>query len=88
MMIYIEKQIERLCEEKYHSVESEGFHTDAARLKNGEPFEYVLGYANFLGAKIDLSHKPILPVYFLVKYAKPKPLRQSGHPPYPARNDQ
>ena len=61
MMIYIEKQIERLCEEKYHSVESEGFHTDAARLKNGEPFEYVLGYANFLGAKIDLSHKPMIP---------------------------
>ena len=39
----------------------EAFHTDCARLAGGEPYEYVLGYVDFLGAYIDLSYKPMIP---------------------------
>jgi release factor glutamine methyltransferase len=56
-----EKLCERLLVEKYHSVESEAFHADCARLTAGEPYEYVLGYVDFLGAHIDLSYKPMIP---------------------------
>ena len=60
-MSYIEKQIEQLLKEKYNGVESERFHTDVVRLQSGEPYEYVLGYFNFLNTKIDLSYKPMIP---------------------------
>jgi release factor glutamine methyltransferase len=60
-MTFLDSQIARLREEKYHGVESEGFHADVRRLKAGEPFEYILGYADFLGAHIDLSMKPMIP---------------------------
>ncbi len=60
-MSYLEKQIERLLVEKYEGVETEGFHADIERLKNGEPYEYVLGYFDFLNARIDLSFKPMIP---------------------------
>ncbi len=86
-MSYLEKQIERLKIEKYDSTEPEGFHVDVLRLKNGEPYEYVLGHVDFLGAKIDLSLRPMIPrpeTAFWVaraidelkaKYAKDHPLR-------------
>lgn len=60
-MAYIDQQIERLLKEKYEGAETVGFRTDADRLKNGEPYEYVLGYTDFLGVKIDLSYKPMIP---------------------------
>ena len=60
-MTYIDQQIERLLKEKYEGAEIAGFRTDQERLKNGEPFEYVLGYTDFLGAKIDLSLRPMIP---------------------------
>lgn len=56
-----EKSYERLLTEKYAGMESEAFHTDCARLKAGEPYEYVLGHVDFLGAHIDLSLKPMVP---------------------------
>lgn len=56
-----EKLCTRLLEEKYQAQESEAFLVDCARLKNGEPFEYILGYVDFLGARIDLSYKPMIP---------------------------
>jgi release factor glutamine methyltransferase len=56
-----EKMCARLLTEKYNGVESEAFHTDTARLKAGEPFEYILGYVDFLGTHIDLSYKPMIP---------------------------
>jgi release factor glutamine methyltransferase len=52
---------ERLLQDKYKGVESEAFHADCARLKSGEPYEYVLGHVDFLGAHIDLSYKPMIP---------------------------
>lgn len=56
-----EKLCAQLLKEKYCSLESEAFQADCTRLKNGEPFEYVLGYVDFLGAHIDLSYKPMIP---------------------------
>lgn len=60
-MSYLEKQIERLLVEKYKGAETKGFRADADRLKAGEPYEYVLGYADFLDTKINLSYKPMIP---------------------------
>jgi release factor glutamine methyltransferase len=60
-MTFLEKQIERLKTEKYENTEPEGFRADALRLQSGEPYEYVLGYVDFLGAKIDLSLRPMIP---------------------------
>jgi release factor glutamine methyltransferase len=60
-MAYLERQIEKLKGEKYNGIESEDFFRDAERLKKGEPYEYVLGYAMFLGVHIDLSLRPMIP---------------------------
>ena len=61
MNTYNEQLVDRLRGEKYHGMEPEGFHTDVLRLRNGEPYEYVLGYVDFLGAHIDLSLRPMIP---------------------------
>ena len=60
-MGFVERQIERLKQEKYHGNKTEEFLCDADRLRNGEPYEYVLGYVDFLGTRIDLSYKPMIP---------------------------
>jgi len=60
-MTYIDAQIEKLKREKYSGKETDGFLVDAERIRNGEPYEYVLGYVDFLGAHIDLSHRPMIP---------------------------
>ncbi len=83
-MNFIDKQIERLKREKYDGGESSGFPTDVLRLQAGEPYEYVLGHTDFLGVRIDLSLKPMIPrpeSAFWLKRAidelkeKPQPLR-------------
>jgi release factor glutamine methyltransferase len=52
---------EKILQEKYAGVESEAYHADSARIDAREPWEYILGYANFLDCKIDLSYKPMIP---------------------------
>jgi len=78
------KPSERLLAEKYQGVSNDAYALDCARLAAGEPYEYVLGYVDFLGAHIDLSHTPMIPrpeTAFWVKQAlaeltaKPGPLR-------------
>jgi len=56
-----EKNIERLLAEKYNWIESPEYFADVERLKAGEPYAYILGWKDFLGVRIDLSCKPIIP---------------------------
>ena len=60
-MTYFDRQVEKLLKEKYSGVESEGFYADSVRIRTGEPYEYVLGYTDFLDARIDLSDRPMIP---------------------------
>jgi release factor glutamine methyltransferase len=60
-MTYIDTQIEKLKKEKFAGIETADFLHDAERLRAGEPYEYVLGYVDFLGAHIDLSLHPMIP---------------------------
>lgn len=60
-MTFLEKQIQKLKNEKYAGIETADFFNDAKRLEAGEPYEYVLGHADFCGAHIDLSLRPMIP---------------------------
>ena len=57
----LEKETAWLLKEKYHHKATEKFYQDVARLKAGEPVDYVIGFTNFLGFKIDLSQKTLIP---------------------------
>lgn len=52
---------ERLLREKYAGETTPEYAADCERLRAGEPYEYVLGYTDFLGATIDLSYRPMIP---------------------------
>jgi release factor glutamine methyltransferase len=57
----MEKEVEWLLKEKYHNKPSKNFYNDAERLKAGEPPDYVIGFTEFLGCRIDLSKRPLIP---------------------------
>ncbi len=52
---------QKVLAEKYHGIESDAYRADCARIDAHEPFEYVLGYADFFDCRIDLSYKPMVP---------------------------
>ncbi|MDD5750826.1 MAG: HemK family protein methyltransferase [Candidatus Pacebacteria bacterium] len=55
------QEIVWLLNEKYGGQLTDKAKKDITCLQKGRPVDYVIGYKNFLGCKIDLRHKPLIP---------------------------
>ncbi|PIP58358.1 MAG: hypothetical protein COX02_00685 [Candidatus Vogelbacteria bacterium CG22_combo_CG10-13_8_21_14_all_37_9] len=60
-MFVSQKEIDLLAREKYSGHKTSAFEVDLKRLETGEPLDYVIGWREFLGLKIDLSFRPLIP---------------------------
>lgn len=57
----LQKEAGWLLHEKHHGKRTPRFLADLKRLKKGEPLAYVIGWLDFLGCRIDLSFRPLIP---------------------------
>lgn len=57
----IRQSIAWLLNEKYGGRITDKAKKDIERLRAGEPVDYVIGYKNFCGCKIDLRYRPLIP---------------------------
>jgi len=57
----LQKEIDWLLEEKYKGKITKEAKSDIEKLKKGEPFDYLMGYVEFLNCRIDLSLRPFIP---------------------------
>lgn len=53
--------LEFLLRDKYKGNWRDDFLKDIERIKRGEPLDFVIGWMPFLGTKIDLRYKPLIP---------------------------
>ncbi len=60
-MNYKERATHWILQEKYGKQIFSLPENDSRRLTKGEPADYIIGWSYFLGCKIDLSHKPLIP---------------------------
>jgi release factor glutamine methyltransferase len=56
-----EQKVERLRLEKYKGRETPELLEDIKKMTEGESLEYLLGEVSFVGAKVDLSLRPMIP---------------------------
>lgn len=56
-----ELDIEKILQKNDYSSIPEKIKDDIQLLKSGYPVDYIIGYKDFLGLKINLNHKPLIP---------------------------